>query len=255
MGIYGLSKPITSMSKTSDQTAVPIVELKKATKTYVTGETETTVLHGISFTVTKGEFVAIMGPSGSGKSTLLNLLGCLDKPTSGQVVIDGTDAATLSSEKLADLRARKIGFVFQSYNLLANLTASQNVELSMQITEKPRDARKNRAEKLLEKVGLTHRLRHRPAQLSGGEKQRVAIARALANEPPILLMDEPTGNLDTASSTDVMGLVEELWKKQGVTILLITHEKEIADYAQRTIHVRDGRIEKITEKKTRGAPR
>ncbi|MBI5226661.1 ABC transporter ATP-binding protein [Candidatus Micrarchaeota archaeon] len=230
-----------------------MVELRQATKTYRTGETETTVLHGITFSVKKGEFVAIVGPSGSGKSTLLNLLGCLDTPTTGQVIIDGTDAATRSSDKLADLRARKIGFVFQAYNILANLTALQNVELAMQITEMPREERNARAKELLEKVGLGHRMEHKPAQMSGGEKQRVAIARALANEPPLLLMDEPTGNLDTASSLEVMDLAEDLWKKQGVTILLITHEKEIADYAQRTIFVRDGRIEKIVEKKNRGA--
>lgn len=240
------------MATKAGTSAAPIVELKSVTKTYGTEDAQTRVLHGISFAVTKGDFVAIMGPSGSGKSTLLNLLGCLDVPTDGQVLIDGTDAATLDSAGLADLRARKIGFVFQSYNLLANLTASQNVELSMRITEVPAASRTQRAEHLLEQVGLGHRLDHRPAQMSGGEKQRVAIARALANEPPILLMDEPTGNLDTASSRDVMKLVEDLWQDQGVTILLITHEREIAEYAQRTIHVRDGRIEKITEKKHRG---
>ncbi|MBI2445353.1 ABC transporter ATP-binding protein [Candidatus Micrarchaeota archaeon] len=229
-----------------------MVELRHVRKVYGNEEGYTTVLHGISFSVRKGEFVAIMGPSGSGKSTLLNLLGCLDTPTEGQVLIDGTDAAALDSAELADLRARKIGFVFQAYNLLANLTASQNVELSLQITETAKPQRKARAGQLLEKVGLGHRTGHRPAQMSGGEKQRVAIARALANEPPILLMDEPTGNLDTASSKDVMKQVEDLWKNQGVTILLITHEKEIADYAQRTLHVRDGRIEKITENKHRG---
>ncbi len=240
------------MAKAHGGSIAPVVELRQATKTYRTGDTETTVLHGISFTVKKGEFVAIVGPSGSGQSTLLNPSGCLDPPSKGQVIIDGIDAASLSTDHLADLRAHKIGFVFQAYNILANLTALQNVELALQITERPREKRKERAKELLEKVGLGLRLEHKPAQLSGGEKQRVSIARALANGPPLLLMDEPTGNLDTASSKDVMDLAEELWKKQGVTILLITHEKEIADYAQRTIHMRDGRIEKITENKKRG---
>ena len=240
------------MEKSRRKQSSAVVELREVTKTYRTGDTETTVLHGISFTIHKGDFVAIMGPSGSGKSTLLNLLGCLDTPTGGDVFIDGTNVASRTPQELADLRAHKIGFVFQAYNLLANLTASQNVELSMQITEKPRPERKAKADALLEKVGLSHRLQNTPSQLSGGEKQRVAIARALANQPPLLLMDEPTGNLDSASSREVMKLVEELWKNQGVTILLITHEKEIADYAERTIHVRDGRIEKITENNKRG---
>jgi len=240
------------MGKKSAPAGCPIVELRDVRKDYGEDEARTAVLHGISFSVRKGDFVAIVGPSGSGKSTLLNLLGCLDTPTAGQVVIDGTDAASLGSAGLADLRARKIGFVFQSYNLLANLTARQNVELALQITEKPREERRRRAAQLLANVGLAHRLEHRPSQMSGGEKQRVAIARALANEPPVLLMDEPTGNLDTASSAEVMKLVMDLWKRQGVTILLITHEKEIADYAQRTIHVRDGRIEKIIQNNARG---
>lgn len=243
------------MARHEEMQAPAIVELEKAVKTYKSEDAATTVLNSVSFKVQRGEFVALMGPSGSGKSTLLNLIGCLDIPSSGHVRIDGVDVKTLDSDSLADLRCRKIGFVFQSFNLLANLTARQNVELSLTIAEANREQRETKAAELLKKVGLERRMQHKPAQLSGGEKQRVAIARALANEPPLLLMDEPTGNLDSSSSREVMDLVEELWKKQGVSIILITHEKEIADYAERTLHVRDGHIEKISENRKRGASR
>jgi putative ABC transport system ATP-binding protein len=186
-----------------------------------------------------------MGASGSGKSTLLHLIGCLDKPTSGSVVIDGVDVASLSSDELAELRARKIGFVFQAFNLLPNLTALQNVEMSMTIAEKDKAARRERASRLLEQVDLGERAMHKPSELSGGEKQRVAIARALANEPALLLMDEPTGNLDSKAGEEVLNLARKLWRDEGVTVVAVTHERRIAECAQRIIHLKDGVVEEI----------
>lgn len=230
-----------------------VIELEKVTKDYGQGSSVLRVLHEMSLSVRRGEFIAIMGPSGSGKSTLLNLLGCLDKPTTGRVLIDGTDTGMASDDELAELRANKLGFVFQAFNLLPNLSALKNVEMAMMITEKGKAERLETAASLLEKVGLGHRMDHKPAELSGGEKQRVAIARAMSNNPPILLLDEPTGNLDSKSGYEVMGIVKTLWKQQGITIVLITHEGELGDYAQRVVHVRDGKIEKITVPKGRGA--
>ncbi len=220
------------------------VELDQVVKQYGSGTSGVKVLRGVSLCVKAGEFVAIMGPSGSGKSTLMNLFGCLDKPTEGTVRIDGTDVGTLDPESLARIRCQKVGFVFQAFNLLSNQTAKQNVELSMAILEQPSEYRSLRAGQLLDVVGLTHRKAHFPSELSGGEKQRVAIARALANKPSILLMDEPTGNLDSKSGLDVMRFIQALWKKGGLTVILITHEPDVASFAQRTIHVRDGLIEK-----------
>ncbi|HLD75706.1 MAG TPA: ABC transporter ATP-binding protein, partial [Candidatus Norongarragalinales archaeon] len=218
----------------------PCIQLESVKKAYPLGNESVEILHGIDLAVDPGEFVAIMGPSGSGKSTLLHLLGCLDKPTSGTLKLDGINATRMSSDDLADLRCKKIGFVFQSFNLLANLTARQNVELSMAIAGLNPTDRKKRARTLLERVGLTHRENQRPPTLSGGEKQRVAIARALANEPTILLMDEPTGNLDSKTGEEIMKFVKALWEKQNLTVLLITHEKKVAEFAERTIHIRDG---------------
>ena len=221
----------------------PILELVNVVKDYHDGEVPLRVLHGVSLKVNRGDFVSVMGFSGSGKSTLLHIIGCLDKPTTGRVMVNGVDASSLSSDRLADLRASTIGFVFQSFNLLPNLSALQTVELAMAITETAGVERRSRALELLKAVGLQQRVSHKPAEMSGGEKQRVAIARALANKPALLLMDEPTGNLDTTSGTEVMDVVEKLWKEQGVTVLVITHEKQIAAYAQRVVHIKDGRIE------------
>ncbi len=225
-----------------------IIELDSVARDYGEGPSTLRVLHEVSLSIKEGEFVAIMGPSGSGKSTLLHLLGCLDRPTTGRVVVAGTDIGKASTDELAELRANKIGFVFQAYNLLPNFTALQNVELAMAITGKEKRERRVRALGLLGLVGLKHRAGHKPTELSGGEKQRVSIARALSNQPPILLLDEPTGNLDTKSGREVMAIVQKLWKRQGVTIVLITHEKDISDYAQKTNHIRDGKIEKITKR-------
>ncbi len=232
-----------------------LIALNGVDKEYPVGKETLAVLRGVSFEVGKGEFIAIMGPSGSGKSTLLHLLGCLDRPSRGRMVLDGTDVSQLSSDQLSDVRAGKIGFVFQAFNLLPNFTAIENVGLAMAITGKKKEERNTRAKALLERVGLGHRLFHKPSEMSGGEKQRVAIARALANEPSLLLMDEPTGNLDSKSAEDIMHFIEGLWKKQGLTMVLITHEKPVADYAQRVIRVLDGRIEsvKVNSVKKRGA--
>lgn len=199
-------------------------------------------LDDINFDIKEGEFVSIVGPSGSGKSTLLNLLGCLDKPSSGEIFIDGVDVAKLGSNGLAEIRRDKIGFVFQAFNLATTLTVFKNVELPLIIRNEDDEVRAVRVEDLLSRVGLPHKANNMPSELSGGEKQRVAIARSLANNPCILLADEPTGNLDSKSGKDVMSLFWELWK-QGMTIIVITHEPQVAAYASRVISIRDGRIE------------
>ncbi|MEK6954472.1 MAG: ABC transporter ATP-binding protein [Candidatus Micrarchaeota archaeon] len=219
-----------------------VIKFEKVSKEYPIGDRKLRVLNEISFTVRKGEFVSIMGPSGSGKSTMLQMIGCLDLPTFGKVFIDGEDISTFGANRLAEVRCRKIGFVFQAFNLLSNLSALENVEIAMAINEMDSDQRRERALKLLEKVGLTDRKNHRPRELSGGEKQRVAIARALANNPSFLLADEPTGNLDSKSGEEVMELISELGKG-GATIVLVTHEPAVAQYSKRIIHLRDGRIE------------
>ncbi|MEM0475760.1 MAG: ATP-binding cassette domain-containing protein [Candidatus Norongarragalinales archaeon] len=221
-----------------------IVELHSVIKDYAaSAESEALrVLHGVTFSIARGEFVAVMGASGSGKSTLLHLIGCLDKPTSGSIVLDGIDVALLSSDELAEIRARKVGFVFQAFNLLPNFTALQNVELAMTIAEKERNERRACAARLLEQVGLGQRANHKPNELSGGEKQRVAIARALANEPALLLMDEPTGNLDSKAGVEVMKVVQKLWREKGLTVVVVTHERSVAEHAQRIIHLKDGVI-------------
>ncbi len=199
------------------------------------------VLTGVTLNVRKQEFVAIMGPSGSGKSTLLNLIGCLERPTSGKIIIENTDTSGLSDDEIAKIRGEKIGFVFQTFNLVSRLDAMQNVELPMIYKEIPKQKRLERARLLLENVGLGDRLRHRPPQLSGGERQRVAIARALANEPAIILADEPTGNLDTKAGEQVMEIFENL-HANGRTIIMVTHDHKIATRADRIIRIEDGRI-------------
>ncbi|WP_034385990.1 ABC transporter ATP-binding protein [Herbidospora cretacea] len=201
-------------------------------------------LRGVDLTIGDGEFAAIVGPSGSGKSTLMHLLGCLDRPTSGVLKVGGVDVSTLDDTQLAELRNRMIGFVFQSFHLLARTSALDNVALPLVYRGVAKADRRRRARAALEAVGLAHRLDHRPSQMSGGEQQRVAIARALVGDPQVVLADEPTGNLDTRNGEEVMGLLERLNADQGVAIVLVTHEAEVADRARRQIHVRDGLIER-----------
>ena len=209
-------------------------------KTYMLGKIPVEALRGVNLRVEKGDFLAVLGPSGSGKSTLLNLIGALDKPTSGRLLIDGVDVSTLSDNRLADLRL-KIGFVFQFFNLIPRFTAKYNVELSMSILGKNKTERRKRAEELLETVGLKDRINHKPAELSGGQQQRVAIARALANNPRFLLMDEPTGNIDSKTAEEVMNLVKKINEK-GVTIIMVTHDQRLARRAKRTVQIIDGVI-------------
>lgn len=218
-----------------------LIELNNITKSYPLGETQLQILKGITLHIGLGEFVAIMGPSGSGKSTLMNILGCLDKPTSGSYLLDGKRVDGLSSDELAQIRNQKIGFVFQGFNLLSRTTALENVELPMIYSGVGAAERRERAQKALEKVGLKERMDHQPNQLSGGQQQRVAIARAIVNEAPIIFADEPTGNLDTKMSIEIMNLFTEL-NKGGRTIILVTHEEDIARYAKRIIKIVDGEI-------------
>ncbi|NSW83031.1 MAG: ABC transporter ATP-binding protein [Syntrophothermus sp.] len=217
---------------------IRVVDLKKI---YGSGTAAVTALASVTVEIQTGEFVAVMGPSGSGKSTFLSLLGCLERPTGGEYYLDGRDVASYSEEELADLRNRKFGFVFQSFNLLPRYNILRNVELPMIYAGLPRRERRERAAKLLEMVGLQHRLRHKPPELSGGEQQRVAIARALANDPQVIFADEPTGNLDTRSSHEIMGIFKEM-HRSGRTIVLVTHEPDIARYAGRILYFRDGSL-------------
>jgi len=221
----------------------PIISVKNLIKTYIVGEVEVRALRGVSLDVQPGEFVAITGPSGSGKSTLMHILGCLDRPTSGQYVLDGKDVSRMSKDQLAEVRNQKIGFVFQGFNLLSRTTALDNVELPLLYRGGIRTAeRHRRAMESLTAVGLGQRSDHHPNQLSGGQQQRVAIARALITQPSILLADEPTGNLDTRTSIEVMGIFQRLNQERGITVLLITHEHDIAEYGTRIISCRDGHI-------------
>ncbi len=216
-----------------------MIELKNVQKVYPMGEVSVPALRGISLTIHPGEFVAIMGPSGSGKSTLMHLVGCLDLPNAGVIQLDGKDITKLDEDTLAQIRGKKIGFVFQTFNLIPTLTALENVELPLLFQGVPREQRRARAAELLRKVGLDGRLHHKPAQLSGGERQRVAIARALANDPEIILADEPTGNLDSESGKAILELLAQL-HREGKTIILVTHNPEAAAYAQRIVRIRDG---------------
>lgn len=218
-----------------------IIDVSHLTKIYQTGDVETIALSDISFTVKKGEFVAIMGPSGSGKSTLMHILGALDIPTSGTYILDGEDVSKLTKDQLATVRNKKIGFVFQAFNLLPRTTAIKNVALPMLYAGIPKRQRLEHAKALLQEVGLGDRMDHTSSQLSGGQMQRVAIARALAMEPSIILADEPTGNISTVQSSEIMKIFQNLQKK-GHTIVMITHEPSVAHFAQRIMHIRDGKI-------------
>jgi putative ABC transport system ATP-binding protein len=219
-----------------------VIRVENLTKVYQMGQIEVHALRGVSFNVRKGEILAIMGPSGSGKSTLMNMIGCLDTPTSGDYYLEGERVSSLNDDQLALVRNRKIGFVFQTFNLLPRATALTNVELPLRYAGK-NGSRKKLAQKALEAVGLSDRINHRPNELSGGQQQRVAIARALVNEPAIILADEPTGNLDSKSGDEIMQLLLDLNKKEGATLLIVTHDPEAAAVAERIIHIRDGRIE------------
>ena len=218
-----------------------VIDIQGITKTYVNGKLSVPVLHGIDLQVNKGEFLSIMGPSGSGKSTFMNILGCLDRPTTGSYRLNGDEVATLSDDELAFVRNKQIGFVFQSFNLLTKLTAVENVALPMIYAGMDKKTRNERAAALLASVGLGDRMDHLPSELSGGQRQRVAIARALANNPAIIMADEPTGNLDSKSTIDVMNIFRGLYD-EGRTIILVTHEPEIATYASRNVVLRDGLI-------------
>lgn len=218
-----------------------VITLEGIKKTYVNGKLTVPVLHGIDLSICEGEFTSIMGPSGSGKSTFMNILGCLDRPTEGSYRLDGQEVAHLSDDELAYVRNKRIGFVFQSFNLLPKLTALDNVALPMVYAGVSKQERIERASQLLTELGLGTRLDHMPAELSGGQRQRVAIARALANDPAIIMADEPTGNLDSKASLDVMHIFTELYE-QGRTIILVTHEPDIAEYAGRNVVLRDGLI-------------
>ncbi len=222
-----------------------MINLRQIIKVYSLGKRELHVLRGIDLSVEKGELVAIMGPSGSGKTTLLNIIGCLDRPTSGSYYLDGKEVSSLSSTELAAIRARKVGFVFQTFNLLPRLSALANVELGLKYAGM--DDR-GLALEALRRVGLADRASHRPTELSGGEQQRVAIARALAKRPPVILADEPTGNLDSKSGEEVLSLLTELHKEQGITLVMITHDPDVAQCCQRIIRLRDGLV--VSEERT-----
>ena len=221
----------------------PVIQLDAIDKTYQSGDVEVRAVRGVSLTIGAGEFVAIMGSSGSGKSTMMNILGCLDRPTGGRYLLDGTDVSQLTRDRLADIRNKKIGFVFQGFNLLARTSALENVELPMLYSPQQLSPREldRRALAALETVGLADRAGHFPNQLSGGQQQRVAIARALCNEPALILADEPTGNLDTRTSAEIMGVFQQL-NERGITIIMVTHEHDIASYTRRNVVMRDGQI-------------
>ena len=220
-----------------------VIEIQDLVKDYRVGEMVVHVLKGISFEIERGDFVSIMGPSGSGKSTLMNILGCLDKPTSGAYTLDGISVGNLNRDQLAEIRNNKIGFVFQQFNLLARTSAAENVELPMMYTDAPARERHERAMKALLAVGLAGREEHQPSQLSGGQQQRVAIARSLVNDPSIILADEPTGALDSRTSIEIMAIFQRLNREKGITMIVVTHDPDVAAYSNRSIHFKDGKLQ------------
>ena len=219
-----------------------ILRLEKVWKTYKMGEIEVNALRGVSLTINQGEFVAITGSSGSGKSTMMNLVGCLDLPTKGFIYLEGNNIAELAESELAQIRAKKIGFIFQQFHLIPTLSALENVMLPLEFQDITTDAGRKKAIEILNKVGLGDRTEHLPSQLSGGQQQRVAIARSLANNPDVVLADEPTGNLDSVAGANVIELLETLWKKEGKTIIMVTHDLKIASHAKRIVQLKDGQI-------------
>jgi putative ABC transport system ATP-binding protein len=223
-----------------------VVRLEDVKRHYTVGDETVKALDGVSFTIRRGSYWAIMGPSGSGKSTLLNILGCLDRPTHGHYWLNGADVASMDDNQLSDHRLKNLGFVFQSFHLIPQLTVLENIEMPMFYLGVPPAERRRRANELADRVGMAHRLQHLPAELSGGQRQRVAVARALANDPAVLLADEPTGNLDSATSVQIMGLFQELYE-QGKTVIVVTHEPDIDAYAHSHIVVKDGRIVRCDE--------
>lgn len=227
----------------------PVIELKDVWKIYAMGDVEVAALRGLSLKIYRGEFVSIMGPSGSGKSTAMNMVGCLDVPTRGHVLLDGQDISKLDESDLAQIRGRKIGFIFQTFNLMPGLSALENVMLPMTFQNIPKDKREKKARALLEMVDLGKRMDHRPTELSGGQQQRVAIARSLANDPAMILADEPTGNLDQKTGREVMKMLSDLHCKEGKTIVMVTHDMGIAQYAERSVRIKDGVIESTEENK------
>lgn len=230
------------MHESMTESANPVIDIRQLVRNFKLGSETIYVLRSLNLRVNRGEYVALMGPSGSGKSTLMNILGCLDTPTSGNYFLNGKDVSILSDNELAEIRNKEIGFIFQTFNLLPRSTALDNVILPLIYSGMRRDEREKQAIKSLEQVGLADRMKHKPNELSGGQRQRVAIARALVNNPSILLADEPTGNLDTKTSIEIMGLLHDI-HKNGNTIIIVTHEEDIAQHAHRIIRLRDGKIE------------
>lgn len=244
------------MNSSTQTNGTPVIQLRDLSKTYKSGEVEVKAVRGVTLEIVRGDFVAVMGASGSGKSTLMNTLGCLDQPTSGEYLLDGQAVAGLNRKELAKLRNRKLGFVFQSFNLLARTSALENVELPMFYSHPliGLRERRERAAQALEKVGLGDRASHHPNQLSGGQQQRLAIARALVNRPELVLADEPTGNLDTRTSIEIMGLFQEL-NDSGITLVMVTHELDIAAYCKRIVVMRDGQVISDTQNENRRGAR
>jgi len=236
--------PLDAVALAQQSEARPVIELDHIHKTYTMGDVEVHALRGVSLRIREGEFVAIMGASGSGKSTTMNIIGCLDQPTRGHYVLDGEDVSEMSKDERADIRCRKIGFVFQGFNLLSRTSALENVELPMLYAGVETSQRDQRALAALAAVGLAGREQNHPNQLSGGQQQRVAVARALVNNPALILADEPTGNLDSRTSVEVMEIFQRLNRERGITLVLVTHESDIAEYAQRVVVFKDGKIKK-----------
>jgi putative ABC transport system ATP-binding protein len=236
--------PVSAAALEQQPEARPVIQLDHIHKIYTMGDVEVHALRGVSLTIREGEFVAIMGASGSGKSTTMNIIGCLDRPTRGQYILDGQDVSEMSKDERADIRCQKIGFVFQGFNLLSRTSALENVELPMLYANVATATRHQRAMDALAAVGLMGREQNHPNQLSGGQQQRVAVARALVNDPALILADEPTGNLDSRTSVEVMEIFQRLNRDRGITLVLVTHEPDIADYAKRVVVFKDGRIKK-----------